>query len=388
MPSIEEIDRKVLAHSTHQKSVYYSGPTTYRGQTINMRHSIRRVSKTLLKLLIKTQFASLNIVGIPGSGKTTCAVNIVTDLVEMAEKQYNTHFTVGWAGPEELRNLGEYLNDLPKGMNHIRIFDDVSKALDQLSGSEQSEVFEKLTTTRHTTGGKLLFINLYHYTYANLKSVKSQAVVNLYTSCSLIEKGNIMAMLGNSNKMAAARLRKFMTVYNDSVIYDKFELNTGANSIQEYTEGKPFRPCFVINLTQAHLGLFMKLDESPFWPPDKIMKTIPAKEVVRIIHSAYGEHGDSALKVHAVLSGYCNDSNIGFAKAHKFIQKQKLLYKFNWPEILAEWGAKPKRIQVNSKKNKELAVALKQTAILSNIEPEEPTEEESSFITKEDSEHG
>src|SRR3990172_1816599 len=155
MPTDQQLLQKIQTHTQKQKANYYQGPTLYRGNLINVKHSIRKVSRTLLQLLRKTQFASLNIIGIPGSGKTTCAVNIVTDLVEMAAKEYDMGFIVLHAGPEELRNLGNFLDSVPKHQNIIIIFDDVSKALDRLSGAEQSDVFEKLTTTRHTTGGRL-----------------------------------------------------------------------------------------------------------------------------------------------------------------------------------------------------------------------------------------
>ena len=114
----------------------YNGPTLYRGEQINMRHSIRRVTKTLLRLLVKTQFASLNIIGIPGSGKTTLAVNVCTDLMEQAYKEYGLNFSFDWWGPDELRHLGEHLDNLPKGQDHIRICDDVSKALDSIPSTD------------------------------------------------------------------------------------------------------------------------------------------------------------------------------------------------------------------------------------------------------------
>ena len=380
MPTSQQLIQKIQTHTQKQKASYYQGPTVYRGQTINVKHSIRKVSRTLLQLLRKTQFASLNIIGIPGSGKTTCAVNIVTDLVEMASKEFNMGFIVLHAGPEELRDLGNFLESIPKHQNIIIIFDDISKALDRLSGAEQSDVFEKLTTTRHTTGGRLCFINLFHYSYAHQKSVKSQSVITIYTSCSLVEKGNIIAMLGTSNKLAISKLRKFMKVYNASTMYDKFELPLGPNNMQEYIAEHPFRPCFVINLTQAHIALFMVLEDSPFWPPEKMQKEVDTDFLVKMIDNAYGADGHSALRFHMLQRGYTVKSNQHLIQAYKFIQEKVInVYRVNWPKLMKGYGETPVKIYRKRRMENELTKLMKEEGLTEpqvsdNTSPETPKE--------------
>lgn len=369
MPSSEQLLKRIQEHEHKRKTSYYMGPTQYRGQTINVRHSIRRVSRTLIQLLRKTQFASLNIVGIPGSGKTTCAVNIATDMTQMAAKEYNMTFIVIHAGPEELRNLGTFLDTIPKNQNVIIIFDDVSKALDQLSGADQSEVFEKLTTTRHTTGGRLCFINLFHYSYAHQKSVKSQSVITIYTSCSLVEKGNISAMLGNNNKIALSRLRKFMKVYNDSVMRDKFELPIGPNQNKEFMAEHPFRPCFVINLTQAHIALFMVLDDSPYWPETKTMESVDMKFLKEIIDGKYGRDGHAALRLHALQRGHVNTANKTIAQAYRFIQEKIInRYKVDWVKLGQLYGDEKAKIYRKRRMEKEIMNEIKEKGVLPKVD--------------------
>ena len=381
MPTSQQLTQKIQTHTQKQKANYYQGPTLYRGTLINVKHSIRRVSRTLLQLLVKTQFASLNIIGIPGSGKTTCAVNIVTDLVEMAAKERNMNFIVMHAGPEELRNLGNFLDSVPKHQNVVVVFDDVSKALDRLSGADQAEVFEKLTTTRHTTGGRLCFINLFHYSYAHQKSVKSQSVITIYTSCSLVEKGNIIAMLGTSNKLAISKLRKFMKVYNASTMYDKFELPLGPNNMQEYIAEHPFRPCFVINLTQAHLALFMVLEESPFWPPEKNLKIVNMGFLKNLIDQKYGRDGHAALRFHSLQRGYINTANKTIAQAYRFIQDEVVnKYRVNWIELHKLYGDVSIKIYRKRQQEKEMAKLIKEQGLIDppqvsdNTNPETPKE--------------
>ncbi len=305
----------------------------YRGHEINQKHSLRKVSRTLLKLAKKSQFASLNVIGIPGSGKTSAVVNIVQDFIEMANKEEDESYSVEWAGAEELRDLGNYIEALPKNQNHVRIFDDVSKALDKLDKDAQADIFEKLTTTRHTTGGKLILISLYHYTYANLKSVKSQAVVNIYTSLTLVEKQNVLAMLGNDKK-SISNMRKFLKAYESSIMYDDFELIIGKGRKKVFVADHPFRPCFVINLTKTHLSLFMKLDDSPFWPPEQKKKSIKTKELIELGYETYEDHFDRALRIHAMLKGVPNAVDHGLKGAFKYISEKIIpVYNVKWHEV-------------------------------------------------------
>lgn len=374
MPTRQEILQKLEDYNNNnKKDSYYNGPTIYRGQEINMKHSISRVTTTILKLLMKTQFASLNVIGIPGSGKTSFAVNLFTDLMERANKEYGLNFSFDWWGPEDLRNLGQKIDELPKGQDHIRVCDDVSKALDSLSAKDQAEVFQQLTTTRHTTGGRLCLASLYHYTFANLKSVKSQAIVNVYTSVSLIEKMNILAMLGK-DPQSIQRLNSFMKVYQESIDHDSFRLKTFPNQQEPkvFYDWKPFHPCFVVNLFKAHLALFMRIEDSPLWPKDKLKYSIPVNELFDKGRKAYGRDFDHAMSIVAAQNGYFNKNNVNFGRAYNYVQKLRRTYHWNWNEVMDQFSAKKLlRIQKNRKIEKEMDAAFKK---LATIKPEEKEE--------------
>ena len=376
MPTSLEILTKVRDYKPNvSKRTFYTGPTLYRGQEINQRHSLRRVSKTIIKLLQKTQFASINIVGIPGSGKTTLAVNLSTDIMEQAFKEYGLNFSFAWWGPEELRHLGQNIEALPKGQDHIRVCDDVSKALDRLSPDEQSEVFEQLTTTRHTTGGKLCLMSLYHYTYSHLKSIKSQAVINIYTSVSLIEKLNILAMIGKDGS-SVQRLKSFIRVYSSSIDNDEFILKVSPGKEKIFYDWRPFHPCFVINLFKVHLSLYMRLEDSPLWPADKKKLSLPTENLFEKGRKAYGRDFDHALKIIGAQNGHYNKDNVNFGRAYNYVQKLRRTYNFVWPEIMDQFNAKQvKRIQKNRIIEREMDEAFKKIAFYKEAEKITNTEE-------------
>ena len=357
MPTSEQILQRLEQHKKDKAlRSTYSGPTTYRGHEINQKHSISRVTNTVLRLLLKTQFASVNVIGIPGSGKTSFAVNLCTDLMNKANKEHGLNFSFAWWGPDELRNLGQHIDELPKGQDHIRVCDDVSKALDSLSTKDQAEVFQELTTTRHTTGGKLCLMNLYHYTFANLKSVKAQAIVNVYTSVSLIEKLNILAMLGK-DPQSIQRLNSFMKIYQSSIDNDYFDLKThpNQNPPKRFNDWAPFHPCFVVNLFKAHLALFMRIEDSPLWPKDKKKLTIPVPELFEQGRKAYRRDFDHALSIIAAQNGFYNKTNVNFARAYNYVQKLRRKYNWNWHEVIEHFKAKQvKRFQKNRKIEQEM----------------------------------
>ena len=364
MPTREQILQKTADFKAGKQTQYYTGPTTYRGYEINQKHSISKVSNTLLRLLMKTQFASCNIVGIPGSGKTTLAVNLFDDMIKKAKQEYNIDFTFDWWDADDLRNLGEKIDELPKGENHIRVCDDVSKALDQLPSKEQSEVFNQLTTTRHTTQGRLCLASLYHYTFANLKSVKSQAIINVYTSVSLIEKQNIMAMLGK-DPQSIQKLNSYMKIYQQSIDYDKFKLKTypGQNPPKEFHDWKPFHPCFVVNLFKAHIALFMRIEESPLWPKGKTKLTLSVDDIFEKGRKAYGRDFDHAMSIMGAQNGFYNKTNVNFGRAYNYAQKLRRTYYWNWLEVMAKFKGQPlKRIHKNRKIEKDMDKAFKAIA--------------------------
>jgi len=372
LPTIQQIQQKTADFKATGKTQYYTGPTTYRGEEINQKHSITRVTNTLLRLLMKTQFASINVVGIPGSGKTTFAVNLFTDLIAKAYKDYGVHFSFDWWDADDLRNLGEKIDELPKGENHIRVCDDVSKALEGLPTKEQAEIFQQLTTTRHTTGGRLCLGSLYHYTYANLKSVKSQSIVNVYTSISLIEKQNIQAMLGK-DPQSLQKLNSYMKIYQSSIDRDEYPLKTfpGQNPPKVFNDWKPFHPCFVVNLFKAHIALFQRVEESPLWPKGKLKYSIPVSEIFEKGRKAYGRDFDHAMRILAAQSGFFNKDNVNFGRAYNYAQKLKRTYNWNWQDVMNTFKAKQlKRIQKNRKIEKEMDTAFKMLAKMQKDDPQ------------------
>jgi hypothetical protein len=341
---------------------YYEGPVKYRGQDINWKYSISRVTKTLRRGLERSQFASLNMIGIPGSGKSVGAGNIVTDIIEKESKEKGREYNLYWMGADDLRNLEQVIDNLPKYQNNIVVFDDVSKALEQLSKSEQSELFASLTTTRHTTQGRLLFVNLYHYTFSDLKEIRAQGVVIIYTSVTLAEYGNLSAML--PGKSGQKVLQSFSRLYESAFMNGFFMLRTHDKAKEKikYEEDKPFRICLVVNLFKPHLALFMKLDNGYQAPADTEKVTVPNKKVIEQVQKAYGHNGLQALKWMCLLKGHKLSSGRDAIRAWQYVQKKiQGVYTINYRTLDLELaGPDAKKTYRDLKNQKEMMAELKE----------------------------
>lgn len=350
---------------TTQAKPYYEGPVKYRGQDINWKYSMNRVTKTLRRGLDRSQFASLNIIGIPGSGKSVCAGNIVTDIIEKESKEKGREYNLYWMGADDLRNLGQVIDNLPKYQNNIIVFDDVSKALEQLSKSEQSELFAELTTTRHTTQGRLLFVNLYHYTFSDLKEIRAQGVVIIYTSVTLTEYGNLSAML--PGKQGQKVLLSFSRLYESAFMNGHFSLRSYDKAKEKirYEEDKPFRLCLVVNLFKPHLGLFMKLDNGYQAPSDTEKVTVPNKKVIEQIKKAYGNEGIMALKWMCLIKGHKLASGRDAIRAWQYLAKRIMgVYTINYRTLDEELaGPDAKKTYRDLKNQKAMMKDLKEEVI-------------------------
>lgn len=353
MSSLEKLIQKKKGQQLEQSKpkTVYEGPIIYRGQEINWKNSITRVVKTLSKALRRSQFAAFNVVGIPGSGKTTLAVNIINDLVQKEEEETGEHWQIHWKGAEDLRNLGDLLENLEKFQNHIVIFDDVSKALEKLSGSEQAEVFQQLTTTRHVTGGRLCIGSLYHYSFANLKSVKSQGVVVIYTSCTLTEYGNIKAIL--TTDKAHRTLARFARIYESAFMNGEFKLKKyDKGQLVTFLDGQPFRPCLVVNLFRAHIALFMKI-EGGFQPPNNTKQKLDPNTVIEKVDKPYPRYGRLMLKLMCMQKGYYQTMTPNAVQAWKFLVQLFKDYDIDWEwcsQVLRDPHAK--RLYIKKKENR------------------------------------
>jgi len=270
---VTELD--LLTRSTKGKQFTgYRGPTLFEGIQIPQDMSPRITVNQIIRQLDRSGFASINIIGIPGSGKSECA-NMLAHLLHQERKE----FVILWCGSNELRHIKEFLQSLKKGMNYLIIFDDTSNALDSLSGEELSEAFQSYTRGRHEVMGKICPIMIYHYSKSHKKNFRAMALFNIYLSATATEKGNIKELIrGDTN--ALNRFSAFQRLYRTSFNEKFFDLDLGNGINRTFEDSNPFRIAYVLGPLGANImltkimkcGMCMEKPLATYIEPDDIIE--------------------------------------------------------------------------------------------------------------------
>jgi hypothetical protein len=137
-------------------------------------------------------------------------------------------------------------------------------------------------------------------------------------------------------KKAQNSLKRFARVYEQAFMKGEFFLKI--HELGEpvpFIDGKPFRPCFVVNLFKAHLCLFMKL-ETGYHPPAIMKEKINTDAFLKQIEKAYAKYGKLALKVIAMQKGRTDTIHMDFIRAYKYIVDLSKRYNIDWDEVDAQ----------------------------------------------------
>ena len=352
----------------------YTGPTLFEGEQIKQDHSPNVFVRSVLNYIKHSGYASINIVGIPGSGKTTM-VTMLLHLLHIQKPEYR----VIWAGANELRNLKSFLSNLPKCQSYAIAFEDASAALESLSTADQAEVFETMTQARHITEGKVLFITIYHYSFASLKRMRAQSLFTIFLSASIDEAGNILALIEKDPK-AKKRLKFFQRLYHSEYANDYFEIRFGQNTPpHRYITDKPFRIAYCINLSKTHLMVYKKMG-CGLCSAKVLEKTIDIDELYRKGHEEkkFGHYWNTALAMMCYNSGNKMALPNKLIYALDFAMKLKAEFYFDIPKLVEklrkERKLDSKRLYRPKAMEQKLFAELNASAIVTEKPPEPDTE--------------
>lgn len=234
------IRRKIVEPRRPKKSTI---PVTieWKGERMIRNHSIRAAVREVIKMSSSLDVVKINIIGTPGSGKTTLAGTIAHLVHTLAEIPYAVRFL----NKENLLNFQETLKNLTP-TNYVLIFDDVS-FLSANANKKQIEIVKQaFTEIRHLDGGqdvKIIAIFNFHYTRALDKYLR-QCEFSFYTSIGSSEFENMQQMLGVKN---TPKLEMFKQIWQQAYTRDKFTFRLGREKFFSYPMRKPFIPLLFSN---------------------------------------------------------------------------------------------------------------------------------------------
>lgn len=352
----------LIGRSTAKKKKY-EGPTKFMGQWVGQDHTPTEFIKGIMTGNDATGFTSILEIGFPGSGKTTLA-EMIAHRIHTARPE----FTVLWAGANEMRDMENFLNSLPK-TPHIVIFDDVSMALKSMDAKKSAKVFEILTQGRHITSSKLIIISIVHYSNSIEKAIRAQNIFYLYTSTSLAEDTNIRAII-EKDKHANQNYNRFRKAFISMFKTGSFELKIGKGKWQWYQRDRPFRVGFSIDIDTAKVFLFTKQNCAKC-AQVKTIKKMHANALVKRMQHYEPRAGVQALSIHLAQRGYLDVFPRALRQAYNFISKILEEYDVDFEQlkeetIKARHYAHP-RFKADNKKDREFLELIKNDSYIQTV---------------------
>ena len=224
------------------------------GSRMIRNHSIKATVKEILTISESLDVVKINIIGNPGTGKTTLAKTLAHLIHKMSEIPY----AVKILDRESLLNFEATLKTL-QPTNYVLIFDDVS-FLGASANKKQVEIVKKaFSEVRHLEGGsdvKIIAIMNFHYSYGLDKFLR-QSNFSFYTSVGSSEMDNMTKTLGIQNTQ---KIEQFQRVTQMALLKKKyaFQLGTQKGKWFVYDYRQPFAPALFFNSMSLRVIAFPK----------------------------------------------------------------------------------------------------------------------------------
>lgn len=218
----------------------------WKGEPMIRNHSIKAAVLEIVKMSQNVDVVKINLIGNPGTGKSSLARLIAHLTHVIALKQFNTPYAVKEFNKKNLLNFEETLKTL-QPVNHILIFDDVS-FLKAHATSQQIEIVKQAETEiRHLEGGqdvKIIEIKNFHYTLGVDKYLR-QNDYSFFTSVGSSEVENMQKIVGNRYTNMIMEFQKKLKMAQTN---EKFQFNLGNKSRPfTYSYRNPFIPVLFHN---------------------------------------------------------------------------------------------------------------------------------------------
>lgn len=294
MSTLEQLEAPAFA-DIQRTGKKHSNTVDYFGIDIGPYNHPAAIANIMLNVVQHKKVFGLQAVGGMGEGKS----QFVTTVVHHIHREH-PEYLILWKGAYEFQHMDEFLNSLPKYTPLIIIFDDISGVLKEMSDKELNHNFQALTRIRWIIDPEkgltpsLLFTTS-HYTRTTEKSYR--AVLGLIALMSFgSEEATNIDLLAAKDTWARTELTRFKKMADTMFTQHEFLLKVGPRKVLCKTD-EPLRASCVLAGTNGYITVFAKDDCCALCSKKQTTRFVPAKEIVSIIHGAWGKVGIQALKL-------------------------------------------------------------------------------------------
>lgn len=279
----------------------YLGWIKYEDQAIAQYHNPMILVRELLGENKTKAFTSVQIIGSPGTGKTTLATFIAHETHIIDPSYLIFHF-----GKSELLRFDQVLDSLPTDRNLILIFDDVSLAFKLISGEQKTKILQALTEARHPklekTDRKVIIISITHYGNALEKLVRSQGSWKIFTDMNNEEQQNFNAITKGYFKN---KVDSFARIILDQFRKGEFTVNVTNHKTRTHKINDPFRFVMYYDNSRVRFALVPSHSCNLCSKDKKQIKKTKATpdEIIELAQKYYANHGISGLKLALLTTG-------------------------------------------------------------------------------------
>ena len=217
----------------------------WKGVKMVRGHSIRSTVYEITEMVKTLDVVKINIVGDPGTGKTTLAKTIA----HLVHKMSRIPFAVRVLNSDDLLNFEETLKTLSP-TNYVIIFDDVSFMGGSADRKQIEKVKEAFTKIRHLEGGqdiKIIAIFNIHYSKALDKYLR-MCNFEYFTSIGNSETENLGGKFGKTKKSSIYRYQK---IWQQAYSTKKFTYQLSKKYGHSYKLKDPFVPLLFHNMNSV-----------------------------------------------------------------------------------------------------------------------------------------
>jgi len=223
----------------------------WKGERMIRGHSLQSSVKEIVRMVQSLDVVKINIVGNPGTGKTTFALALSHLIHKLSEKDYKVPFAVKLLTKNELLDFENTINSL-EPVNWILIFDDVSFIQAIASTHKIETIKQKFTEIRHLQEADVKFITIFNFHYTlGLNKYLRQSNFAYYTSVGSSEMDNMLKIVGTQYTKLLLRFQKYC---NSGLIKGKFSVNLGSKDKWfTYKYRDPFIPLLFHNTEKLRM---------------------------------------------------------------------------------------------------------------------------------------
>lgn len=325
-------------------------------------HILTTAIKEIVKEARTLDAIKINLIGDPGTGKSTLAQTLAHMIHKEAYEEYKIPFAVKIFKKEDLLNFRQTMSEI-EPVNHILVFDDVSFLANRENAEKLYDTKQAYTEIRHLKTDKsdapidvkIISIFNFHYAFGFDKYMR-ECNYAFFTSVGSSSKENIQKVLEGNNRFQR-KIYQFQKLHRKGKITGEFFYPLGRHGkgvIYHYR--KPFIPVLFHNTAELK---FLVSPERTLIDPvcsicensrhDPVINDVNVEEFAQDIEYKFGvQIARNAVRIMLLKAGL-DVYPKSVKRCEEYISRYLQYKKMNFNDLMDHYKFKNSRIRLDEK---------------------------------------